>query len=47
MTTTPGVTNTAYALARPVNDSGVREILADQGLVGDTIRFAYLGLSDP
>jgi primary-amine oxidase len=47
MTTTAGVTNTAYALATADEIIRVREILADHGLVGDATRFAYLGLTDP
>jgi primary-amine oxidase len=47
MTTSAGVTNTAYALATADEIIRVREILADHGLVGDATRFAYLGLTDP
>lgn len=47
MTTTAGVTNTAYALATADEIIRVRQILTDHGLVGDATRFAYLGLTDP
>ncbi|NKX54607.1 primary-amine oxidase [Arthrobacter mobilis] len=47
MTTPSTELTTAYALATAEEITRVREILAEAGLAGDNIRFAYLGLLDP
>jgi len=47
MTSVSLVSNAAYALASETEIVAVRGILSDAGLLGESIRVAYLGLLDP